>query len=82
MDGDTQEDRPTSDPYTIVERAERIVAERAGISSAEASVRIARYARFNDMALVDVCRRVIEGTVSLLHYGERRGRPPSDDPPT
>ena len=81
MEGDAQEDGPSTDPHTIVEQAERIVAEQAGITHAEASIRISLYARFRDLQVVDVCQGVIDGTIRLLHYGERRRRPPVADPP-
>jgi hypothetical protein len=81
MDGDASAHKPRTDPHTIVEQAERIVAERAGISVAEASIRISLYTRFHDLQLVDVCHGIIDGTISLLHYGERRRQPPSTDRP-
>jgi hypothetical protein len=61
--------------------SQTIVAEQAGIPIAEASNRISLYARFHDLHLVDVCHGIINSTISLRHYGERRRRPPSPDPP-
>jgi len=80
MDSDAQEHQPPTDPHALVAHAERIIAEQAGIAVAEASIRISLYARFHDLQLTDVCRGVIDGTISLLHYGERRRQRPPAQP--
>ena len=54
----------------VVEQAERMLTEQAGITSGEASRRIQRYARFRDLSLGHVSGAVLDGRVRLLTLRE------------
>jgi hypothetical protein len=59
-----------NDLQAFIEQAERMLADQADISLGEASRRITRYARFNDLSLVDVSRGILADRIRLLTIRE------------
>jgi hypothetical protein len=82
MNGEIHDHRPAKDAHVVVERAEKMVAEQAGISIGEASIRVSLYARFHDLQLGDACQGSLQGTIRVLTVNEsKRLQPPAGPPP-
>jgi GAF domain-containing protein len=61
----------------IIEQAKGVVAERAGLDIEHAFARLRGYARNNNLRLVDVAQRVLDGTLLLGPLNRRRRSPPA-----
>jgi hypothetical protein len=85
--GKQPEEHSADDEQAVIEQAERILSEQADITLGEASKRMTRYARFNDLPLIDVSRGIVSDTVRLLTIREndnlanRPGGGPDPRPP-
>jgi hypothetical protein len=70
MAGDRQPQGPSDDEQAIIDQAERMLAEQADITVSEASRRIRRYARFNELQPIEVSQAILRNAVRLLTIRE------------
>ena len=62
----------------VIEQAKGVIAERAGVSLAEAFSRLRSYARNNNLRLTDVAHAATDGTLDPSAWAPRRARPTPD----